>query len=1122
MSTSAGAITLDLTLNSKIEEQLKKLTKGIADKFSGSVEEINGRLEKSIQKPFESMQKASEKANKSIAKPFENIKKTVNETAKYTQESWEEAYSATRKSFDRCISRMAESDKRFAESEKETINSVGETSKKIANSTLDYWSETIEREQELLNQLSNTKSEVDPTEKLKTVAVKKSATAMPVPSSLDDLDKYAEVIRSGCTTIEEIEEKLKNMSSTADKSVQKINNNIKSSIEQFTKVYDVADKPLERLNQKLEIQYSKLVSDQKAVAELGKQYAELDKSEIQFGEGSKSAQKLEQALYKAESQVLRDKDAIDKLNEQIEKTIQKAKETAEKAVTKAGQTVNASASQASNAVKKTSVSADNAIKSNLENPVKRANSRFSKIKAAILGVGSAGKSAFSKLRSHLKSTDKSARNTNGLLSKLGKTVKGVFKATFITAALYGAFRGLKSLFSDAMSQSKEFQKSLNNLKANFKIAFQPVISTVLPILTKLMNALSQVMAKVASFISGVFGTTYDKSKQAAKQASQTAKKSSEEAEEYLNSYDVMNKAQDTSKDKSDSEDDGVDFDAVDTKGSKAAEKLGAKFKKIMSELFAPIKDAWSKHGQPVMDSIKTTAGKIKKLFVDIGKDFKDVWTDGTGERYVRSILNLVRSIVTTVGKIAGAFDKAWNKCGAGKKLIQSIFDSATKVNNLFSDISDSIGKAFDSPAGVQFFSNILSIVTNISNFIGNIAEGLDEAWEKAGLGDSIMLNLLNLFNSITGFVERITGSLAKWAGGLDFTPILTSINTLLEGVTSLSDAIGGVLGDAFETVLLPLASWVFEKGAPAAIETFSSLLDGLGTIINTIRPGLEHFYDKVLKPIGSWAGSVIIEALGKLKELFSKVAGVFKDKGSEIQNVISGVSDYLSLVWEKYLKPILNTIKKYIFDQFDNFIDTVGGVLSGIIDALSGLVDFVKAVFKGDWKAAWESVKKIVTGVWNGIWSAIKGVINYIINGINLLWSGIYRAIKGIVKVIGGVASVVGNLLGQDWSFSIPDNPKPIPPLAKGGLATAPTLAMVGDNRNAKTDPEVIAPLSKLKGMLDNGSDSEIVSLLKEILAFLRNINPEFVGMVDGDVLYKCIVKKNKSNTNRTGVNALA
>lgn len=37
--------------------------------------------------------------------------------------------------------------------------------------------------------------------------------------------------------------------------------------------------------------------------------------------------------------------------------------------------------------------------------------------------------------------------------------------------------------------------------------------------------------------------------------------------------------------------------------------------------------------------------------------------------------------------------------------------------------------------------------------------------------------------------------------------------------------------------------------------------------------------------------------------------------------------------------------------------------------------------------------------------------------------------------------------------------------LAKGGLAYGPTLAVVGDNPNAANDPEVIAPLSKLKSM---------------------------------------------------------
>lgn len=41
-----------------------------------------------------------------------------------------------------------------------------------------------------------------------------------------------------------------------------------------------------------------------------------------------------------------------------------------------------------------------------------------------------------------------------------------------------------------------------------------------------------------------------------------------------------------------------------------------------------------------------------------------------------------------------------------------------------------------------------------------------------------------------------------------------------------------------------------------------------------------------------------------------------------------------------------------------------------------------------------------------------------------------------------------------------------IPALASGGLATGPTMALVGDNPNAMADPEVIAPLSKLQGMM--------------------------------------------------------
>lgn len=48
-----------------------------------------------------------------------------------------------------------------------------------------------------------------------------------------------------------------------------------------------------------------------------------------------------------------------------------------------------------------------------------------------------------------------------------------------------------------------------------------------------------------------------------------------------------------------------------------------------------------------------------------------------------------------------------------------------------------------------------------------------------------------------------------------------------------------------------------------------------------------------------------------------------------------------------------------------------------------------------------------------------------------------------------------------------------IPALAEGGLAYGPTTALIGDNRNARIDPEVVAPLSKLKDML-GGNQVEV------------------------------------------------
>ena len=74
--------------------------------------------------------------------------------------------------------------------------------------------------------------------------------------------------------------------------------------------------------------------------------------------------------------------------------------------------------------------------------------------------------------------------------------------------------------------------------------------------------------------------------------------------------------------------------------------------------------------------------------------------------------------------------------------------------------------------------------------------------------------------------------------------------------------------------------------------------------------------------------------------------------------------------------------------------------------------------------------------------------------------------INPAVAIAGGIALVALSSLVKSK----------MPALAEGGLATGPTMALVGDNRNARVDPEVIAPLSKLKSMLgDMGSSGGVL-----------------------------------------------
>lgn len=153
-------------------------------------------------------------------------------------------------------------------------------------------------------------------------------------------------------------------------------------------------------------------------------------------------------------------------------------------------------------------------------------------------------------------------------------------------------------------------------------------------------------------------------------------------------------------------------------------------------------------------------------------------------------------------------------------------------------------------------------------------------------------------------------------------------------------------------------------------------------------------------------------------------------------------------------------------------INGIIGLFNGLKQTFSGIIEFVSGVFTGNWSKAWQGVKDIFGGIFSGLGALIKAPLNTVISLVN-------GAISGINSIHIDLPDWVPfGWGGKSIGFSIPK----IPLLAKGGIATRATLAMVGEGK----EKEAIMPLSKLNSLVQSKVSeiaAPIAALLERFLA---------------------------------------
>ena len=136
---------------------------------------------------------------------------------------------------------------------------------------------------------------------------------------------------------------------------------------------------------------------------------------------------------------------------------------------------------------------------------------------------------------------------------------------------------------------------------------------------------------------------------------------------------------------------------------------------------------------------------------------------------------------------------------------------------------------------------------------------------------------------------------------------------------------------------------------------------------------------------------------------------------------------------------------KAIFFLKDNWDEIWGGIKS----TFKTVTDALVTIF--------QNVKEKILGIWDGMVSGIKGAVNMVIGVINLF----IRAINSI-KISVPSFKAPKWLGGMGWGgFDIGfPNIGEIPTLAKGGIVTRPTMALLGE-----AGPEAVVPLGGGRGM---------------------------------------------------------
>lgn len=713
----------------------------------------------------------------------------------------------------------------------------------------------------------------------------------------------------------------------------------------------------------------------------------------------------------------------------------------------------------------------------------------------------------SQFRKEVDKTSSSAEKLSGATKKSGNDFKGFGRTMLkygigieslftlinkLRSALVEGFKNLAQYSSNTNAALSGLMSSLSQCKNALATAFDPILQAVAPALNYMISLITAAATAVAQLIAiltgkGTFIKATKVQKDYAKSLKGTggaAKGAGEDAEGALAPFDKLNVlAEEGTGGNGGGGGGGSDIGdmfetvPVDSNLTKAIDAIKAKMAELKdlfkAGFFEGIGDL------SALDSIRDSVSSIRDSLVDI-------FSDGA---VLSAANNMINTLSYDMGRITGAF------ASIGLSILDNILGGFSLY---LEDAKERIK---------QWMISMFDITSAISTISANFAVAIAEIFTvfRGDTAKQVTADIIAIFSDSFMGIAELAGKLFRDILDIILTPFSENKDALKEALENFLKPV--------ETVLKTLSDSVvktFEKLNKMYDEhlkpLFTSIKNGVSEVVGTFADG----FNKYMAPV-----------LDRLAKKFGEVwEGTIQPLINNFIELIGDVADLVRTLWENVFQPFLNWFAATVWPViapviegigtlFLDVFDAIGKILDVFVDAIRIVIQFITEGFQTDWGTAWDNMKQKFSDMWEALPGIVKGVVNKVIDGVEAMLNGVIKGLNGFVGKINGVIALIPGA-STDAIPSIPE--VHLPRLASGTVVpprAGEFAAILGDNRR---ETEVVSPLSTMK------------QALREALLDAGGMGGGDISLtvnLDGRVVYQDVIKRNRMEKDRTGLNPL-